>query len=164
MVALSRTSNIVHLDWLIESAKAGRALDTKDYLLVDQIEAEKQFNFKMSEALLRGDRLREQGTLLLNGVDVFLCAGVAGNNRIGNKTPPMSEFRLILEGAGAKVLTNPPSALDSATKTIIITSKDPKEQKKQLSKKAVATAVKNGAIPKTTEEIFHAIMTQEFAL
>lgn len=165
MVAISRTSNIVHLDWLIESARKGEALDAQEFLLLDQTEAESQYNFKLSETLARGNTLRDKGTLLLDGIDVFLCNGVAGSVRKGDKTPPETDFRLILEAAGASVLTTLPTQRSSGkSKTIIITSKDPKERKKQLSKRDVMTAVKQGAVPKTAEEIFHAIMTQDFKI
>ena len=165
MVAISRTSNIVHLDWLIESARKGEALDTQEFLLLDQTEAEMQYNFKLSESLARGNELRDKGTLLLEGVDVFLCSGVAGSVRKGDKTPPENDFRLILEAAGAKVLTAlPKQRFSGEGKTVIITSKDAKERKKQLSKRDVMTAVKQGAVAKTAEEIFHAIMTQEFKI
>lgn len=164
MVAISRTSNMVHLDWLIESARKGEALDTQEFLLLDQTEAEKQYNFKLSESLARGNKLRAKGTLLLDSVDMFLCNGVAGSVREGDKTPPEKDFRLILEGAGAKVLTTLAQRSSEKGKMVIVTSKDAKERKKQLAKRDVATAVKQGAIVKTAEEIFHAIMTQDFKI
>ena len=165
MVALSRTSNIVHLDWLIESARKGVALDAQEFLLLDQKEAEMQYNFKLSETLARGNKLRDKGTWLLDGIDVFLCNGVAGSVRQGDKTPPEHDFRLILEAAGAKVLTTLPTQRGSGRmKTVIVTSKDAKERKKQLSKRDVMTAIKQGAVTRTTEEIFHAIMMQDFKI
>ena len=96
------------------------------------------------------------------GFDVYICAGVAGNKKEGNLTPTKATFRNILEGAGAKLLDSLPTVLGNDHRTLIITSKMPKEATKQLSVKKVTKAVQQGAVAKTTDEIFHAIMTQQF--
>jgi hypothetical protein len=46
--------------------------------------------------------------------------------------------------------------------TIVIMSKVAGEAKKQLLAKKVAETLKKGDISKTTEEMFHGIMTQKF--
>jgi hypothetical protein len=159
---MCRTPNILHVDWLVKSAAAGKALDTKKFLLLNQTKAEKRYNFNMAEALARGQELRSKGELLLTGYDVYICGGVAGNTRQGNKTPSKDDFVTILQGAGANVLSSLPS--DIQNPTIIITSKVGGEAKKQLALKKVANTVKGGGIVKTTEEIFHSFMTQQFNL
>ena len=76
-------------------------------------------------------------------------------------TPPSKEFRLILESAGGTWLTSLPSKKDFSG-TVIIVSKLQNEAKKQVLTKKVAVALEKGAVSKTTEEIFHSIMLQEF--
>jgi hypothetical protein len=163
MIGLCRTSNIVHWDWLEKSAKARKALPSKNFLLVNDTEAEAQYNFNMRETLMRAGKMRSQGKSLLGGYSVFVCAGVAGNEAEGNRTPPVEDFRLILEAADAKWI-NSLTKSPGSKNIILVVSKVTKESKKQLSVKKVAEAVKKGAVPKTTEEMFHGIMMQRFKL
>jgi hypothetical protein len=162
MIALCRTPNIVHSDWLTKSAAEGKVLDTKEFLLLNQKKAEKRYDFNMSQSLERAKELRDKGGLLLSGYDAYICVGVAGSTRKGNLTPSNEDFRMILKGAGvATVLTSLPSELKNPT--IVITSKLDAEATKQLAVKKVVAAM-NGqrTVVKTTEELFHSIMTQEF--
>ena len=165
MVALSRTDNIVHFDWLKEASQNRRVISAKDYLLVHNSaaigEAEKKYKFKLSETLDRARKLRAKGKLLFHGLYFFLCPGVAGNTSKTNRTPSEDDFRLILEGAGAKVLSVLPDHTDARARIIIVTSKLAGEKKKQIRNKDVAQAVSRGAFVKTTDEVFHAIMTQK---
>ena len=165
MIGLCTTTNIVNLDWLTRSAKERKPLPASDFLLVDDEEAEKKMNFDMRETLMRAGRMRSDGRTLLDTYFIYLCAGVAGNKAKNNRTPPMDEFRLIIEAAGAKWIKNLPSTKKNklkAWKIIIILSKDKSESAKQMRVKSVAEAIKNGAICKTTEDLFHWIMTQKF--
>jgi hypothetical protein len=165
MIGLCITSNIVSLDWLIHSAKEKRPLPTKDFLLVDNEDSEALYNFKMRETLMRAGRMRSDGKSLLGQYSIYMCAGVAGNKSANNRTPPLEEFRLIVEAAGASwVKTLPKTTSSRLSSTIILVSKLKKEASRQLSTKKVAEAIKNGAICKTTEELFHGIMTQKFNL
>ena len=164
MIGLCKTSNIVHLNWLLRSAKERKVLPSKDFLLVDNEAFEKQYNFNMRETLTRSEIMRVSGKSLLGGYSVFVCSGVAGNKAKGNRTPPIDEFRLILEAAGAKMLTTMPSATKKNvdfSKVMVLVSKVASEAKKQSSTKLVAAAIKKGAISKSTEELFHSIMTQQ---
>jgi hypothetical protein len=162
MIGLCKTSNVVNLDWLLESAKDRKALPSKKFLLVDDGEAEANYDFHMRETLMRAGSMRSSGKSLLGRYSVFVCAGVAGNKSKNNRTPPIEEFRLILEAAGATWLSSLPSNTKSLSSTIVIMSKVAGEAKKQLSAKKVAETLKKGAISKTTEEMFHGIMTQKF--
>jgi hypothetical protein len=163
MIGLCRTSNIVNLDWLLHSAKQRKPLPTKDFLLVDNGEAEVLYNFNMRETLMRAGRMRSDGKSLLGQYYIYVCAGVAGSRSPSNRTPPLEEFRLIVEAAGASwVKTLPKKTSSSLSSTIILVSKVQKEASKQSSTKKVAEALKNGAICRTTEELFHDIMTQQF--
>lgn len=160
MIGLCCTNNIVGLDWLVKSNAARHALSSEDFLILDDKEAEKQYNFDMQQTLNRITSQIEKGTSLLAGWCVFACKGVAGR-----KAPPETEFRLIVEAAGGKWLpllsTANLKGLD-ISRLILITS-DP-ETKKQTSPKAVASALANGATKLTTSQFFHAFMTQKLEI
>jgi hypothetical protein len=167
MIGLCRTSNIVELEWLLQSAKDRKPLPSKKFLLVSDGVAETQYNFNMRETLMRAGKMRSNGKSLLGAYSIFVCTGVAGNKSKDNRTPPLEEFRLILEAAGATWISSLPNSTKSSSissKVILLVSKVDREAKKQLSLKKVAEAVKKGAISKTTEEVFHGIMTQKFKL
>jgi hypothetical protein len=167
MIGLCRTSNIVDLEWLLQSAKDRKPLPSKKFLLVKDGVAETQYDFNMRETLVRAGKLRSNGKIVLGTYCVFVCTGVAGNQSKDNRTPPLKEFRLILEAAGATWISSLPNSTSSSSifsKVILIVSKVEREAKKQLSLKKVAEAVNKGAISQTTEELFHGIMTQKFKL
>lgn len=157
MIGICQTSNIVHVNWLIQSAKARMALPCNDYLLLNDREAEKKFGFSMRKTLRRGDELRQKGESLLGGYSVYICKGVAGN-----KAPPEEELRLIVEGAGGTWLsTLTVSSKKDAKSTLLITSDPP--DKKQLRASDVANAVKQGARHFTTGWLFDGIIAQEMS-
>ena len=110
---------IVHMNWLIQSAKARDALPCNDFLLNDK-EAEEKYNFKMRALLQGGDKLRSKNRCLLSGYGVYVCSGVAGN-----KAPPEEELKLIVDAAGGKWLSSiaPRGAVreTDASKTIMVT-------------------------------------------
>lgn len=160
MVALCCTENILHLDWLEKSYAQQKVLPTRNFLLLDEVEAEDLYQFSMSKTLQRAKRMRSKGETLLGGIGVFLCSGVAGSKTPGNRTPPVQEFHLILEAAGAKVLKALPTKATALNSTLIIVSNIDREAKKQLANKKVCAALEKGALVKSTDEIFHAIMTQ----
>ena len=116
----------------------------------------------MRATLKRAEKMRAEGTSLLGTCSVYVCAGVAGNKAKNNKTPPMTEFRLIIEAAGAKWIKSLPATKSGFSSVIILVSKCEAEAKKQMKVKNVAAALNSGAICKTTEELFHCIMTQQF--
>ena len=160
MIGLCKTNNIVDLDWLTQSDKQRKALPSDKFLIKDK-RAETQYNFNLRKSLTRAGKMRCSGKTLLGGYSVFCCNGVAGNKKKGNMTPPMKEFRSILEAAGARVITALPNQND-CSQIIILVSKLKDEAKKQLATKKVAESLGKGAFAKTTEEIFQSIMTQEF--
>lgn len=162
MIAMCRTPNILHLGWLEKSAERGELVATKPFILRHEADAEKQYQFKMRAAIESGNALRKQGISLLSGFQVFLCSGVAGNKTKGNRTPPEKEFRLILESAGAQVLKTLPTRGKDLSNIIVIVSKVEKEQRKQTGTKKVSDCLSKGAVSRTTDEIFQAIMRQEF--
>jgi hypothetical protein len=59
MIGICHTSNIVHLNWLVQSAKERAALPCKDFLLLKDKEFEEKHNFSMRRALRRGDTMRQ---------------------------------------------------------------------------------------------------------
>lgn len=161
MIGICKTNNIVDLEWLVQSAKQRKVLPSKNFLLVKDEQAEIQYKFKMHASLIRAGKLRCNGKTLLGGYSVYCCTGVAGNKKKGNMTPPPKEFRLIVESAGAAWKASLPKNSDFSH-VIVVVSKVESEAKKQLLAKKVVDALDKGAIAKTTEEIFHGIMQQEF--
>lgn len=161
MIGLCKTSNIVDVEWLIQSSKQHKALPSTNFQLLNDSQAEAQYKFEMRESLRRAGRMRSTGNSLLGGFTVCCCPGVAGNKKKGNMTPPAKEFQLIVEAAGALWA---PSVVKIAdfSRLIIVVSKLEDEAAKQISTKKVAEALQNGAISKSTEEIFDSIMQQQF--
>ena len=155
MIALCKTSNIVSMKWLEDSAKKRKALPTTQYLVLNDVEAERKYDFNMSNTLQNGDQLRREGHTIFNDCQVFVCKGVAGN-----KAPPEHELKLIVEAAGGKWIRTLPALkkLDVAN-TIIITSDPP--DKGQLSAKNVAKAIASGIRSYTTSWLFNCLLRQE---
>lgn len=164
MIALCTTGNIVSMDWLQQSAKEKKALPTDKFLLVSGLAVEKLYSFKMRETLSKAGTMRSRGESLLGGYIVFLPRGVAGNTAKDNRTPPTKEFKLILQAAGAIVVAALPRQQDDYSDTVIVTSKLPKEAKKQLAVREVANAVERGALAINTDDLFQAFMTQNFVV
>lgn len=87
MISLCTTSNILKIEWLVESAKAQQILDTDEFLLLDDVEAEKKYEFSMKETIQSGILARENigGVLGERYVYIYqdavktLCRGVARN-------------------------------------------------------------------------------------
>ena len=72
---------------------------------------------------------------------------------------------MICEAAGASWQAAVPSKKGvDFSKLLLITGKEAKEVKKQLSSKRVAEAIKNGAMTLTTEQLFAGMMTQQLDL
>jgi len=161
MIGLCKTSNIVDLEWLIQSSKQHKALPCTDFQLLHDSHAEAQYKFEMRESLRRAGRMRSTGDSLLGGFVVCCCPGVTGNKKKGNMTPPAKEFRLIVEAAGA-LWAQSLAKVGDFSKLIIVVSKLEDEAARQLSTKKVDEALRKGAITKSTEDIFHSIMQQQF--
>lgn len=153
MICISKSPNIVKLEWLEKSAKEQRVLDTTPYLLDDDKEAEKRYSFSMKETIQNGIQVRENGGVL-GGLYVYICSGVAGNN-----APSAKELNLIIEAAGGKVLSSLSACklLDPA-KTIVLTS-DPSTPS-QLREPGVRNILKLGGKTVPTSWLFHVIITQ----
>jgi hypothetical protein len=154
MVCICKSPNIIKLEWLEQSAKEQRVLDTAPYLLVGDKEAEKHYSFSMKETIQNGIQVRETTGGVLGGLYVYICSGVAGND-----APSTKELNLIIEAAGGKVL----SSLDTCklldpTKTIVLTS-DPSTHS-QLREPGVRNILKLGGKIMKTSSLFHVIITQ----
>lgn len=160
MIGICRTSNIVHLDWLIKSAKVRQPLACNDFLLLKDKKAESHYGFKMRKSLQRGEALRSNDQFLLTGYWVYVCKGVAGN-----KAPPEKEFELIVDGAGGKWLssigTRVIKDLD-ASKLIIITPEKPATKRsKSAEARDVEKAIKLGAQDHPPSWLFQCIIRQK---
>lgn len=157
MICFCRTSNILSIEWLTQSAKEQKILDTNDYLLLSDRDAEKTYNFSLSDALKNGELARKERGGVLGGCFVYICSGVAGN-----KAPSLKELKLIIEAAGATMLQSlsDQNVIDP-TKTIIITS-DPASES-QLKERGVKRVTSMGGRVCTTSWLFQTTITQEIA-
>lgn len=160
MIGLCQALNIVHLDWLIQSATKRVALSAKSFLLLDDKKGEKKYNFSMQNTLKRADSMRSQGLTLLGGRSVHVCKGVTGK-----KVPPAKDFRLIIKAAGGVWLTTLPDPKRKKdfdfSKLVLITSNTDKEAKNQLSTIRAPEVIIQGAKTMTVEVLFHGIMVQD---
>jgi len=158
MIAMSKTPNIVTLDWLKDSAKANRPLPCDNYLVVRDRDAEDRYGFHMRETVERIKLNREQNKSFLDGVKIFICDGVAGN-----KAPKEDELKLIIEAAGGEYITDVSVLRKHAEpgNAFIITSADLKHSKQQISKRAVKSVLANGCIEqKSASWLFRAVLMQ----
>ena len=154
MICFCQTSNILGIEWLEQSAKEQKVLDTRDFLLLSDKEAERTYNFKLSDALKNGAIVRTERGGVLGGWYVYICSGVAGN-----KAPSSKELKLIVEAAGATMLYSlaEKNVIDAA-KTIIITS-DP-AYKSQLKERGVDRVTSMGGRICSTSWLFQTMITQ----
>lgn len=152
MICLCKTSQILGIEWLEQSAKEQRVLDTDDFLLIGDKEAEKRYNFSMKETLQNGTLARSNTGGVLGGWFVYICKGVADN-----KAPSMKELHLLVEATGATFLRT--LSESDPSKTIMITS-DPATSA-QRSEKGVKRVTSLGGRLLPTSWLFHTITTQK---
>lgn len=120
MIALCVTSNIVTIDWLLNSHRSNQVLPSSQYLCLKDKRAEKRYNFSMKRTLNNGVCNRENGGLL-NGWSVIVADGVAGL-----RAPPKNELDLILQAAGATVVeADEVQSSAMRNKSLVITSDPP---------------------------------------
>ena len=159
MIGVCRTSKIVDMNWLVKSAKARQALPCKEFLLLNDKEAEKKYDFVMQEALLRGDELRRNDKFLLTGYWVYVCNGVAGD-----KAPPEKELQLIVDAAGGKWLSSVSTRVIKdldASKILVITQEKPaKKKSKSAEARDVDKAINIGAHANPPSWLFQCIIRQ----
>lgn len=154
MICICRVSQILSIEWLEQSSQQQCVLNTDEFLLFNDREAEKRYDFSMKTTLRNGIRARKRRGGVLGGWFVYICSGVAGN-----KAPSLKEIYLIIEAGGGHVLKSLSrrDAFDP-TKTIVLTS-DP-STKSQLGELGVARAKSCGAKIMSTSHLFHTIITQ----
>jgi hypothetical protein len=154
MIALCRTTNIISLEWLKQSAKAKSWLPCDKFKILEDQEAERKYDFSIKETL---DRLKDNlaaERYILDGWNVFVCHGVAGKS---NGAPTEEELKYIVEATGATWISSRRSL--PSTRLLVLTS-DP-ETKVQISKKAVAVALEHGAIKRSIKWFFGATFKQK---
>eukprot|EP00804_Cyclotella_cryptica_P008469 CCRYP_003983-RA/>CCRYP_003983-RA protein AED:0.02 eAED:0.02 QI:175/1/1/1/1/1/4/1132/1292 len=155
MICICKTSNILSIDWLEQSASQNKVLDPKGFLVLGDKAAEAAYNFSMRDTLENGEEARRNGGVL-GGYYVYICNGVADNN-----APPLQALQLIIEAAGGQVLKTLARRGDTLN-TIILTS-DPSTNA-QLTEKGVKRAGSQGAKIRTTSWLFHTIITQRISV
>lgn len=157
MICMCKTSQILSIEWLEQSSREQRILETAEFHLLHDREAEKRYNFSMIETLENGMRARSERGGLLGGWYVYVCTGVAGNN-----APSAKELNLVVEGTGAILLKSlSESEVCDPLKTIVLTS-DPCTDK-QRSDRGVKRVTSLGAKLLSTSWLFHAIITQDIS-
>ncbi len=155
MICICRVAKILSIEWLEQSSKERRILDTHYFLLLGDREAEKRYDFSMKETIRNGLLARKRRGGVLGGWFVYICSGVAGN-----RAPHMKELHLIIEAGGGQVLkslTNMKSF--DPLKTIVLTSEP--STKSQLKERGVAKVESLGAKILSTSWLFHTIITQK---
>jgi len=132
-------------------------LNTDEYLLLDDREAEKTYNFSMKETLENGSIARLERGGVLGHWYVYICPGVAGNN-----APSIKELNLVVEATGATLLSSlSESDVPDPTKTIVITS-DPSTSAQRLEK-GVKRVTRLGAKLFSATWLFGVIITQKLS-
>ena len=155
MIALCKTSNIISIKWLDDSARKRKALSTRDYLVLDDIEAERKYHFNMRRTLQNGDSLRQRGETIFNGRHIFVCKGVAGS-----RAPPEDELRLIVDAAGGKWIEGASNLKSFRAKEALIITSDP-PVKGQLTTKDVSNAIREGMRHYSTSWLFNCLLCQQ---
>uniref|UniRef100_A0A7S2LQ78 BRCT domain-containing protein n=1 Tax=Leptocylindrus danicus TaxID=163516 RepID=A0A7S2LQ78_9STRA len=154
MVALCVTPNILHLNWLNESFKAGEVLKCNKYLLLKDKAAEKKYNFSMKTTIKNGSEAREKGGIFAD-MYVYFCKGVAGN-----KAPSIKELEIMVSSAGGTFLkVLPKNNVD--TKMILIITSDPATEA-QKREKLVMKIIEGGGHLVSTAWLFQCMIAQEF--
>eukprot|EP00587_Corethron_hystrix_P001282 CAMPEP_0113310462 /NCGR_PEP_ID=MMETSP0010_2-20120614/8097_1 /TAXON_ID=216773 ORGANISM="Corethron hystrix, Strain 308" /NCGR_SAMPLE_ID=MMETSP0010_2 /ASSEMBLY_ACC=CAM_ASM_000155 /LENGTH=999 /DNA_ID=CAMNT_0000165921 /DNA_START=211 /DNA_END=3210 /DNA_ORIENTATION=- /assembly_acc=CAM_ASM_000155 len=152
MIALSCTENILHMDWLAHSARAGKLLPCKNYLLLFDKKSEKEQNIVMRETIRNGRACRRSGGLLF-GYSIYFCKGVAGKS-----SPPEHELNLIISSAGGVFLQE--LSQDCYPENTIIIASDPVTDN-QRDEPNVEMVAQEGNGFFTSSWLFQCIMTQE---
>ncbi|KAI9204381.1 uncharacterized protein BJ171DRAFT_105970 [Polychytrium aggregatum] len=102
--------HIVHVDWLLESNKAGRFLDPANFPLVDRITEEK-YQFSLEESIAHV----KSNPPLLKGKRFYMTSSV---------TPPFETMKDIIETAGGELISKsyPKLAEDAERGRVIVFS------------------------------------------
>lgn len=168
MIALCRTSKLVRLDWLVQSAAQKMVLPCDSFLVVLPTlnltskptgSSNRSVHRNKSNTSPRDEVGKD--AYLLTGWSVLLCNGVASTK----KTPPLEDYQWIVQAAGAQWMTAAsflePTAQPAQQKLLVVTS-DP-ERKSQCAKlPAPVLAALNAeeAKKRTTTWLFVALMSQ----
>ena len=146
MVAMCKTSHIVHLDWLLHSAKNDSVMESDNFLLLSDHIAENRYSFSMKSSIANGVIARKNGGILIDW-NVYVLKGVAGN-----RAPTATELRHIIEAAGGICIKTHPKL---KTKLILISS-DPITEEQTTEHASIGFS----AITITTTDLFNCIINQ----
>jgi len=155
MIGISKTNNIISLEWLEQSARKQRVLETEEFLYFGDEKAEERYNFSMKETIQNGITARRERGGVLGGWNVYICNGVAGNN-----APSAKELHLIIESAGGRVIKSLSDSYSlNPLKTIIMTS-DPSTIS-QRGEAGVARMTSMGTMTCVPQWLFQVIISQK---
>ena len=94
MIAINKGAEILTIDWLVESKRAGKLLPIEDYTLKDE-EMEKRLNFSVSKIL---EKVKKETRGVFYGLTFYLSKGVV---------PTYEEMKAIIETGGGSVIPSP---------------------------------------------------------
>ena len=95
MGGMSRTSQIVRLEWLTQSAACNEVIPCTNYLINNKA-AKKRYGFVVRESLANRNAARELGGILANQ-EIYICTGVSGKK---DGSPKLSEIKMLVKLAG----------------------------------------------------------------
>ena len=186
MIAICRSSDLLTLDWLVDSSKQNKVLDVAPYRIKHNASycrsLEQQYtNFSLRTTLRN---IQRRSALLFHGWYIYVCPKVAGQ-----KAPSTNEFQYIIEAAGAKYVSAMKNIVwndnnneekeerghAGSVNILMITSDPPtKTQLTHIEKQSKSLSVLLSSDPlmnktkeiydRTTTWFFHTIMTQEIML
>ncbi len=147
------------------------------YLLIDDVEAERKFQFSMKETLEEGKKRRKLGGLLA-GFNIFVCEGIvmkeaemrkmvqaAGGKwlakkvQVGGKGREKERKEEIKDGNDSKEKDRVVLFVEDPSQIIVITSDPPLPE--QLGDDIVSNVIESGASCFTTTWLFNSMMHQK---
>lgn len=105
-------NKIVNLQWLIESNNEGEFIATNQFLVTDA-----QVGFPLSQSITNA---RATGDMLLDGMIIVLCGGVAKKKNF----PSKDGFTLLANLTGASLVTPKGNLTKISTASLIVLTND----------------------------------------
>lgn len=105
-------NKIVNLQWLIESNNEGEFIATNQFLVTDA-----QVGFPLSQSITNA---RATGDMLLDGMIIVLCGGVAKKKNL----PSKDGFTLLANLTGASLVTPKGNLTKISTASLIVLTND----------------------------------------
>ena len=111
-IAVVKGCNIVNLRWLIESNNEGGFISTNQFLVTDA-----QVGFPLRQSITS---VRATGDMLLDGIIIVLCGGVAKKKNL----PSKDGFTLLANLTGVSLVTHKGNLTKISTASLIVITND----------------------------------------